>query len=394
MTAFRYRAARSDGEVVRGRLEAATAALAVQLVAERGLFALDVREEPRRGGPPRVAGAGALAEATAGLAAMLESGLPVDAALSAVAESSPPRLREALEETREQVRQGAALSAALAAAGVAAPVVVALVRAGERSGSLASGLTRAAEQLEHDAATRAAVSAALTYPAILGVAGAVSVAAIVGLVVPRFAALLGDAGRALPVSTRLLLGASATLGRFGPGGLAALAVFIALFLRWRATPHGSLALSGWLLGLPGVGALRLQLATARMCRALAGLLEAGVPMLQALAVARDVTGDAAVGERLAAARTEVERGERLGAALKRHGAMSATALRLAAFGEASGRLPSFLHHAARLEWGLAQRTVRRAVTLLEPLLILGFGIAVAFVAAALLQAVYSARPGL
>ena len=115
-------------------------------------------------------------------------------------------------------------------------------------------------------------------------------------------------------------------------------------------------------------------------------------MLPALDLTRDAAADQAVGERIAAARVDVDRGERLATSLRHHEALTPAALRLVAFGEQSGQLAAFLQHAARLESAAAQRAIQRAVTLLEPVLILAFGAVVAFVAAALLQAVYSVRP--
>jgi general secretion pathway protein F len=292
------------------------------------------------------------------------------------------------------VREGAALSAALDSADAITPLVLGYLRAGERSGKLPAAIEKAAAELEREAETRARIQAALTYPAFLAVAGTVSVTAIVGLVVPRFAALLGSEGRALPPSTRMLVGAAELLHR---GALPLLAVAIvagAVLLRVLQTPEGQLGLHRRLLALPLLGPLRLRLATARVCGALASLFEAAVPMLAALDLARDAAADRAIAERIAAARQDVDRGEPLAVALRRHEALSPTALRLAAFGEQSGRLAVFLRHAARLESAATQRAIQRAVTLLEPLMILGMGAAVAFVAAALLQAVYSVRPGM
>jgi len=392
VTAFRYRAARLDGETVSGSVEAGSPAAALALVASRGLFMLELNAAPADGRGTRAAAASELGPALAGLAALLDAGLPADRALAAVAETASPRLRAALDAAGEHVRQGAALSDALASSGAVPALVVGYLRAGERRGRATGALERAAADLERRAETAARVRAALTYPAFLAVAGTVSVAVIGGFVVPRFAALLGEQGRALPASTRLLLGVSSLLRQWGLPALVALTAGGVALARWLATPPGQRALHAWLLEQPVVGALRLRFATARVCAALSGLLEGGVPMLAALDLAAQAGGDRAVAERVAAARAEVERGERLAPALRRHAALSAGALRLVAFGERSGRLPLFLAHAARLEESAAQRAVQRLVTLLEPGLMIGFAAIVAFVAAALLQAVYSVRP--
>jgi type II secretory pathway component PulF len=390
MIAFRYRAARQDGAAVTGTVSAASATAAADLVTARGLFPIEIRPHEARVRPARV---GELATMLGGLAALLEAGLPADRALASLEADAPPALRDALAAAGARVREGAGVSHALEQTGVVPAAVVGLLRAGERSGRFAQAVHRAAEDLERDAEARAQVRAALTYPGFLAAAGTLSLVAIAGFVVPRFASLLDAHGTALPAATRLLLTASDLVARYGAATLAVLAVTGVAVGRWARSEHGALALHRRLLELPFVGALRLRFATARACGALAGLLESGVPILAALDFAGRASGDRALRERLAAASDDVNRGERIAAALRRHRALSPLALQLALFGDRAGRLAAFLAHASRIEERTARRALQRAVALLEPLLILGFGAVVAFVAAALLQAVYSVRPG-
>ncbi|HXH81321.1 MAG TPA: type II secretion system F family protein, partial [Candidatus Tectomicrobia bacterium] len=148
----------------------------------------------------------------------------------------------------------------------------------------------------------------------------------------------------------------------------------------------------WLLGLPLVGSIRHALATARVGRTLSALLGTGTPALAALAVAREAAGDEAIAERLGRARDRVAEGASLSDALAATGAVTENAVQLAALGEGSGRLPILLAKAADLEEQTAERRTKVLVTLLEPALIVGFAGIVAFVAAALLQAVYTVRP--
>jgi type II secretory pathway component PulF len=135
------------------------------------------------------------------------------------------------------------------------------------------------------------------------------------------------------------------------------------------------------------------LATARAARALGALLRVGTPALAALDIARLAAGNAGVAARITRARERVAEGAGLSAALTASEALTATALQLAGIGEASGALPDLLERAAYLEETLAERRTKALVSLLEPALILAFAAVVAFVAAALLQALYSLRPG-
>jgi type II secretory pathway component PulF len=118
-----------------------------------------------------------------------------------------------------------------------------------------------------------------------------------------------------------------------------------------------------------------------------------VAIAPALSSAARAAGDAELHARLTNVRRLVEQGERMSSALATHSAASALVVRLAQAGEESGRLAPMLAHAARMERERATRTVQGAVRLIEPLLIIMFGGLVALVASALLQALYSVRPG-
>jgi len=138
--------------------------------------------------------------------------------------------------------------------------------------------------------------------------------------------------------------------------------------------------------------VRLALATSRIARALGGMLSAGMPLLAALDAAGEAAGDLAVAARLKRARERVTQGAPLSASLEREGALAPGALQLVQVGESSGRLADMARRAGDLAAQEAERGLKALVTLVEPALIVAFGGLVAFVAAALLQAVYSIRP--
>ena len=234
---------------------------------------------------------------------------------------------------------------------------------------------------------------ALTYPLLLAVAGAASVAVITTVVVPRFAAILGDLGQQLPPATRLLLGVSQFLSRFRLPLLLFVALSTWAAVEWLRRPAGRKQVEEALLTLPLIGPLRRALATARVMRALSGMLRSGMPLLPALDAAREAAGDLAIAERLERSRERVAQGAALAVALEREGALNASALQLLMVGESSGRVADMASSAGNLAAQEAERGLRTLVTALEPALIVAFGSMVAFTAAALLQAVYSLRPG-
>jgi general secretion pathway protein F len=239
----------------------------------------------------------------------------------------------------------------------------------------------------------ARIRQATAYPLILLVAGAVSLGVITTVVVPRFAVILADLGQSLPPATRLLLEAARVVRTSWPLLLLTFVTCIAVFVSWRATPRGRLQLHRALLRLPVVGMVRHGFATARVARALGALLATGVPILTALDAAREGAGDAEVRERLLRAGQRVREGEGLSASLAAETALTPSALQVLAIGDSSGRLGNMALRAGDLAAAEAEVGLRIVVSLLEPTLVVLFGGLVAFTAAALLQAVYSLRPG-
>jgi general secretion pathway protein F len=294
---------------------------------------------------------------------------------------------------RESVRRGDSLATALRASPLGLPpVVIGIIQAGEAGSGLPEAVRRAAELAESNAAVQAAIRSALVYPAVLAVAGLASVGLLVGIVLPRFAAILADLGQALPPATRMVLG----VAEFARAGaipvLTAVGLMVVSWRIWTASDSGRQKWHTILLGLPVIGSVRLSAATARTAAAAAALLDTGVPIAVALVHASATAGDAAISARLLEAREAVMRGEGVARALAASKAATPTAVRLVRTGEETGRLAAMLAHAARIEADRAERTVRSAVRMLEPALILAFAALVALVSAALLQAVYSVRP--
>jgi general secretion pathway protein F len=393
MNTFRYVAVRPDGARVRGQLHAATNVEAARVLADRGLYPVTVDAATSRAQLWRRPGTRDLATAMQSLAALSEVGVPLHRALDATLELVGSGLREPLTRVRERVREGSPLWAALAEEGETfPPAAIGLVRAGERGVGLTAGLSQAARQLEREAETQGKLRAALAYPVVLCVVGAISMAIIVFVVLPRFAALLEDVGAATPPVTRVLLTGSSIIGEHAPwlflAGVALTAAAVQLVLRQREVA------SAWLLEWPLVGPIRHGLATARAARALGALLGTGVSAAAALATARDGAGDTAVARRLTDAERRVTEGMALGEALSTTRAFTPGAVQLVRIGERAGRLPDLLEQAAALEERAAQARVHALVTALEPALIVGFAGAVAFVAGAVLQAIYGLRPGL
>lgn len=327
------------------------------------------------------------------LSDLLEAGLPMTRALQAFEELAPPGWRPAVDPLRVAVREGRGFAHALDESPVRIPtLVVGIVRAGESGGGMASAVRRAAEQSEEQEAGRAAVRAALAYPAAVAIAGAGAIGVMVAVVMPRFAIILADLDQTLPNSTRLVLG-GATFARSAFLPALAVVVVASVVLRRALTQaRNRRRLDSFLLSLPVIGSLRLSLASARFGTALAALLESGVTLRQGLHTASHVAGDSEIEARLAIVRDDVTGGAAFGRSLRERMALSPTVIRLVSVGEETGRLAHMLAFGSRMERARSERLMKTAVRLIEPALILVFAGIVALVAAALLQAVYAVRP--
>ncbi|HEY4303833.1 MAG TPA: type II secretion system F family protein [Gemmatimonadaceae bacterium] len=391
---FAFRAAKSDGLIDAGSVDADSAADARALLATRGLFVLDIIDHgPRRTQRARISDAD-LALGLCVLSDLLDSGLSVARALAVLEEVSPKPWRSALPAIQQSIKQGTSLAESLSIAAIEIPaLVIGIVKAGEATGGLAAAMRRAADLTEGAAETRSAVRTALVYPAIVAMAGVAAIVVLVTVVLPRFALILADLGQELPASTRLVLqAANGARAALLPVSALAFVASVAAKIAFD-TPEGKRWRDRTLLAVPLLGRIRRGAAVARMTQSLSGMLESGVALPSALLVAAQAGGDAELEHRMTRVRHEVDSGTALSRALATADAATPTAIRLIRSGEESGRLSAMLDHASRIERQASARAVQTFVRLIEPVLLLSFALIVAFVAAALLQAIYSVRPG-
>jgi type II secretory pathway component PulF len=392
---WRYRAANAAGTVVDGEVEAIDEAVALETLRRQALWPIEVRRLGRASsGAPAVAplareGLGtARAAALRALAAMLEGGTPLEVALERLArDGTHPAVRAQLGLVRAQVLAGVALSRALRdVAPSFPPLVSAMAAAGEQSGGLGVALGRVADELEERAELAAQLRATLLYPAVLAVAALVGVGVLLTVVVPRFATILANSGQALPWSTRLLLGVSDAVARGWWVGVPLAGLLGAAGGRWLGTTEGRQWWHGRRLGWPVVGRLETSLAAGRVLRTLAMLLPTGVPLLAALAVARDGLSNVVLADRLDASIGRLRDGAALSTAFD--GVLPPLAVQLVSAGEQGGDLGALCARAAAHYETVTRRALRSAVALVEPAIIVLFGGLVAFVALAMLQAIY------
>jgi type II secretory pathway component PulF len=396
---WRYRAADASGSWHSGELDAPTEREAIDQLRARGLWVQDLVNgvAPHAGSSRAFARwrpASSLATPLRTLATLIEAGTSVDRALEFVAQSTSANDVLSAEWTKiaQSVVSGRAFSDALAQSTRLPSHLSASVAAAEVSGQLAAVLQQLAAAEERREALQQRLRSALVYPAVLGLASVVATSVILVVVVPQFAELVADAGGQLPLSTRLLLGTSAAFLR---GGWLLLLMVATMtwwwFARVRSAEQAERDAARW-LQLPVLGAYLRTRDAARYLDTLAVGLRAGVPLLEAMRLARGTVRNAALQAEFQSAEPVVRDGGLLADALRR--SLPPVPLRLLEAGEASGTLAALTERAATIAQQVTEQQVTRLVALVEPVLILGFGSLVGLVALALLQAIYSVNAGL
>jgi len=390
---FRFEATNAVGQVQKGVITADSESEASADLQRRGLFSLSLVEETSPSKSSKV-GRRDQALGLRTLATLLEAGIPLSRIPTTYEVLAPRAWAPVVEEMRVRLREGRAFAASLHGSSLGLPTeVVEIIRAGESAGQLASAVSIAATEMETRVEERATLLGALAYPLILALTAACSVALLVGVVLPRFARILAEAGGALPPSTASLLFLAET-ARTAFLPVALLLIGTALVLRrWVHTDEGRRTWHRALLRTPALGAIRCASATSRFCGSLAALLRSGTPLGTALKHAAPASGDAFIAMQVDRARDAVIAGASLSQSFRAHPGLAESSVRLIQVGEASGELVRMLSHSSRIERERAQMHTKQLMRLVEPILILFFGGLVAFIAAALLQALYSLTPG-
>ena len=398
MPVFAYRAADRAGRTVDGTMEAYDANAVVERLHREDFYPLRVEAAGEKGrlgqrlfGAARVPGRDVL-NFTQQLATLVEAGLPLERALVVLSDvATDRRLRQVVLEVTQSVRAGSTLADALARHHPRpfSRLYVNTVRAGERGGVLEIALRRLAEHLEAARELREAVVSALIYPALLAVVGIGAVIFLLTFVLPRFAVILADLGQTLPLPTRLVLAASHAFLTYW---WVIAAVGLALVVLWQAigrSEAGRLQLDTGLLALPVAGDVLRKVEVGRAIRTLATLLSSGVPLLNALDVAREGAANRVVSNALAAVHGGVKRGEGLARPMAESGAFPNLVVHMVRVGEETGRLDDMLGRVAGTYEREVRVAVRRLVATLEPAIIVVLGLVVLGIVLAILLAILS-----
>lgn len=396
MAAFEYKALDSRGRNKKGLLEADTAKQIRSMLREQGLTPLEVtqaadkeKQQAKSGGGLFKAKISAheLSLITRQLATLVQSALPVEAAVLAVAEQcEKPRLKSMLMSVRSKVVEGYSLAEGLAEfPHIFDHLYRAMVAAGEKSGHLDQVLMRLADYTEQRQHMRSQITQAMVYPIILVVFAVAIVSILLGTVVPTIVKSFQSSKLALPWTTETVIAASNFIQNYWLASIIAIVASIFTIKHTLKKPKARFWFDSRVLQLPFIGKVARGLNTARFARTLSILSSSSVPLLEGMRISGEVLANEKMKAAVAEAAVKVSEGASLKASLDQTKLFPPMMLHMIASGEKSGELEQMLERSADNQDKEFEALVNVSLKLLEPLMIALMAVIVMFIVMAILQ---------
>lgn len=383
MLTYAYQARDSSGKMISGVQEALNEDNAINTLMARGLMVLSIQQKAvsRSKTAAKNVTETDLVLFTRQLATMVDAGLPLVSAMTALYEQADPKrqagLRQVVGEVTALVQQGDSFCEAISKhPKTFNRLYVSMVRAGESGGLLAEILSRLATFLEAAARLRKKVKSAMTYPVIVISIAFLITTFLIVKVVPVFGDIFKDFGANLPKPTQMLMDFSNLVRSqwyFIFGGMALVFFSIRYFLR---TETGRQLWDRYKLKLPIFGPLVHKISMTRFARTFAQLIRSGVPILEVMAIVGDTSGNYVVEQAIKGVSADVEKGDHLAASLSRQPIFPPMLVRMVSAGESTGKIDTMLEKMADFWDEEIEATLDALTSLIEPLLIVFLGVVV------------------
>ena len=405
MAVFEYKGMDKVGKAVSGIIDADNPKVARGKLRKQGVYPTEIHLQ-KKGGKGGVRGQGLSTEVdlskyiqfvsvrdisilTRQMATLLGASVPMAETLTAlVDQSEKQRLKIVLSEIKERVNEGSTLADSLAKhPGIFNNLFVQMVRAGEHSGSLPAVLKRLAIFSEAQVKLRGKIMGAMIYPILMAAIGALILFGLFLFVVPQMRDLLeGFSGnQSLPIITQIVffVGDSLTSGLACVAGVFAIIGFFVF--RWWSRNAGKKWWHAFVLKVPLFGRLTRLIAVSRFCRTLATLLVSGVPIITALGIVKNVIGNVIIQDAVEDAAKNIQEGQSIAAPLRKSGQFPPMVVHMIAIGERTGELENMLVNVADAYEAEVESTIEGLTQVLGPLMIVGMGGVILFIAIGLLM---------
>ena len=390
MAQFKYSAQDASGEIQKGTIEADTKDAAVAALKKKSMRPLAVETQKKSAANIQIKMPGSnkvknedIVIFTRQLATMINAGVPLIQSLATMRDQTDSEaLQAVLDKVVVKVQSGIPLSEALAEhPKVFSPVYINMVKAGEEGGILDQIMERLAIQEEKDAEIRGKLKSALTYPAVVMIVAIGAVTFLLTNIIPNFGEIFEQYDMDLPIQTRILLGLSDFLVSNAIGIVIAIVGSIVALLRWKKTPKGKFLFDKFLLKAPIFGTVVLKVNVARFAQTFSSLTGAGVSVVNALEVTSGALSNAVIQKAILDSVASIKNGEPISKSLVETGIFPPIITQMTAVGEETGQIDVVLEKVAEFYTKEVDRTVESISSIIEPVLIVGLGGAVALIVA-------------
>ncbi len=393
MAKFLYKAKNDKGEIISGSVSASSEGEAERILFKNKLFAMEIKSDSAlfsRSIFKKKVSLRDKAVFARQLATMIESGLPLTKAISIqVSQAESENLKEIYQDIYMDLEEGHAFSTALSKHPEAFDqVFVSVVKSGETTGNLEVVLRQMADRYENDYTFISQVKSAMYYPAFILVALIAIATYMLMKVIPQLESLFTQSGAELPWVTSALLSLSKFMIARWWVLLVIIIVLVYLVRLWLKTDQGEKAISRWQIEIPGVKDLMRGIYMSRFSRVMEMLVQAGVPILDALKISANTINNIIYKESLEEIATEVERGVPLSVPLQKDKVFPSLIGQMVGVGEQTGKLDKVMGKMGAYYEEETSRKIKTVSSLVEPIILVIIGVGVAFLIFAVLLPIY------
>jgi type II secretion system protein F len=398
MPEYSYKATTLSGQTVEGLMEGKDEEAVIQGLHQLGYIPIRIAAAREKGEgfrlsgllPQRV-GIKDVLIFTQELSTLISAGLPIDRSLNILGTLTENRkLKETVKDILKRIEGGNSLGEALGQYPRIFPkLYVNMVRAGESGGFLETILSRLARYLQSTKEIRDYLISVMIYPLILTLVSGASVVILMTFVIPRFARIFSDMGQAIPLPTQMLMSASHFVRSYWWAGLGALVLVYLGLKAYSQDEERRLNWDRFKLRWILVGDLIKKVEVSRFTRTLGTLLQSGVSILPALTLVKEISQNLAISRSIHYVHDRLREGKSVSKSLEETNIFPPLAIHMIGVGEETGRLDEMLLKVAENYEENVQTSIKRFVSLLEPLIILVMGSVVGFIVVSMLLAIFS-----
>lgn len=394
MANFKYKAINSEGQRIEGSQSADSESQVREMLLSNQYYPLSIEKENSKGKSSfsfnRKVKLKDIAVFCRQFYVMLDSGLSIGKALNILIEQGEkPKIREALIGVNGDLKRGETLANSMRKRKDVFPnLLTSMIDAGERSGNLDIILKRMAEYYEKETKIRGKIKSAMIYPIVLGVVAIIAITFILTFVMPTFVQMFEENNVDLPTSTKMVLGTSKMLGKYGIIIFLILVTAIILLGKYLKSEEGQYKLSIINLKIPVIKKLTQKIIVSRFTRTMGIVSSSGMSLVTSLEIVASVVGNKIAEKELLKVKEKVLKGEGLGDSIMKIKIFPPMLASMVKVGEEAGSLDSILDKTADFYDDELEREIQTATALIEPAMIVLMGVIIGFLLISILTPMF------